>query len=186
MTAALRMDKRLTEEEYFAFEARADVRHEYFDGLVFAMVGGTDRHNLIAGDFFTLLNMHLKPPCQVFEQAMRLRIQTERVLRHVYPDMMVSCSPDDRKPLYRQEPVLLAEVLSDSTEDFDRTDKALLYRSIPSLEEHVIVFQDIPKVELFRRRTAWQVETYRIADTFRLDSVSLDVPVAHLYRRVFP
>lgn len=186
MTAALRMDKRLTEDEYFAFEARSELRHEYFDGLVFAMVGGTDRHNLIAGDFHVLLANHLNPPCQVFEQAMKLRIQTERLVRHVYPDIMVSCSLEDRKPLFRERPVLLAEVLSNSTEDKDRTDKALLYRSIPSLEEHVIVFQDIPKVELFRRRTAWEPETYKIADTFRLDSVGLDVPVAHLYRRVFP
>ncbi len=186
MTAALRMDKRLTEAEYFAFEERSELRHEFFDGLVFAMVGGTDRPNLIVGDFHTLLNVHLEPPCQVFEQAMKLRIQTERALRHVYPYIMVSCSQADRDSRYRQQPVFLAEVLSNSTEDFDRTDKALLYRSIPSLEEHAIVFQDIPKVELFRRRTAWEPETYRIDDTFHLGSVDLDVPVGRLYRRVFP
>lgn len=186
MTAALRMDKRLTEDEYFAFEARAELRHEYFDGLVFAMVGGRDYHNLIAGEFFMVLGAHVALPCQVFQQTMKLRVKIDRSVRHLYPDVMVSCGPDDRQRFFREKPSFLAEVVSNSTEKSDRTDRALLYRTIPSLVEHAIVFQDVPKVELFRRRTSWTVETYLLADTFRLDSVDLDVSVARLYRHVFP
>ncbi|MDZ4843511.1 MAG: Uma2 family endonuclease [Hyphomicrobium aestuarii] len=184
MGAALRLDTRLTEAEYFDFELRGDARYEFADGLVFAMVGGTDRHNLICGDFFLVLGTHLPLRCQVFEQSMKLRVTLDRTIRYFYPDILVSCRTTDRAPLFRAEPVLLGEVLSKSTEQSDRADKLPFYRSIPALEEHVIVFQDIPQVELFRRRTSWQPEVFTMGQTMTLESVDLTIPVASLYRRV--
>ena len=115
---------------------------------------------------------------------MKLRIETERDVSYFYPDIIVSCSSADRAKLYRKQPVLLAEVLSPSTERSDRSEKFAAYISIGSLQEYVIIAQDVPQVEIFRRRNAWQVETLFMADTLKLESIDLEFPVSQLYRRI--
>jgi Uma2 family endonuclease len=184
MSQVVRRPKRVTPEEYLAFETSSELRHEYVDGVLYAMVGGTDRHNLIAGNLFLALGNHLPDRCQVFEQVMKLRVVNDRAERFFYPDIIVSCGENDRAELYREQPILLAEVLSPSTERADRTDKFSAYVTIDTLQEYVIIAQDVPQVEIFRRRNAWQLETSFATDTITLESVALTLPVSQIYRRI--
>jgi Uma2 family endonuclease len=184
MSLALRSPRRWSVEEYLAFEEASAERHEYIEGVLYAMVGGTDRHNLIAGNLFASLHAHLPDRCQVFEQAMKLRVVLDRSERFFYPDVLVSCSGTDTAPLYREAPLLLAEVLSESTERADRVDKPPVYQTIAELQEYVIIAQDVPQVEVFRRRSAWQVETFFMNDSINLESVALNLPVSQIYRRI--
>ena len=184
MSVALRNPSRVTTADYLRLEDAAVERHELIDGVLYAKAGGSDRHNLIAGNFFAQLHAHLPDRCQAFEHSMKLKVEVESAENFYYPDILVSCSPADRAALYREQPLLLAVVLSPSTERADRTDKFAVYRGIPSLQEYVLVAQDVPQVEVFRRRNAWRLETYFLEHTFTLESVALDVPVARLYRRV--
>jgi Uma2 family endonuclease len=184
MSVALRSPKRWTVEDYLRFEETAVERHELVDGVIYAMVGGTDVHDLITGNLFLALGNHLPDRCQVFEHGMKLRVRVERSEDFFYPDVMVSCREEDRAKLYREQPVLLAEVLSQSTERADRTDKFMAYKTIAELQEYILIAQDVPQVEMFRRRNAWQVETFFMKDTIHLESVDLMIPVPQLYRRI--
>lgn len=184
MSHALRSPTRWTAAEYLRFEDSSSERHEFVDGVLYAVVGGTDRHNLIAGNLFVALGNHLPERCQAFEQSMKLRVMVDRAEHYYYPDVMVSCSDTDRAPLFREKPILLVEVISESSERSDRTDKFIVYRSIAELQEYVLIAQDVPQVEIFRRRNAWQVETFFMNDTITLESVQLAMPVAQLFRRV--
>jgi Uma2 family endonuclease len=101
-----------------------------------------------------------------------------------YPDIMAACGDNTDDKYVRTNPVLIVEVLSDSTERTDLREKFDNYTSIPTLLEYVVVSQDVPLVRLFRRRTAWEREAYRADDVFLLESVGLELPVKHIYRRV--
>ena len=184
MTIALRSPRRWSVADYLAFEEHANERHEFIDGVIYAMVGGSDRHNLVTGNLFATLHNHLPDHCQAFEHGMKLRVGIDHAECFYYPDVMVSCSEADRARHWRERPLLIAEVLSDSTERNDRAEKFTAYKSIPELQEFVLIAQDVPQVEVFRRRNAWQLETYFMPDIITLESVALTLPVTQLYRRV--
>lgn len=184
MTSAVRSPKRWSAADYLAYEETAAERHEFIDGVIFAMVGGSDRHNLITGNLFLALGNHLPDKCQAFEHGMKLRVVLDRAECFYYPDVMVSCSEQDRARNWRERPLLIAEVLSDSTERSDRAEKFSSYKTIPELQEYVLIAQDVPQVEVFRRRNAWQLETYFMGDTITLESVDLSLTLAQLYRRI--
>ena len=184
MTLALRSPRRWSVADYLSFEETASERHEFIDGVIYAMVGGSDRHNLITGNLFLALGNHLPDRCQAFEHGMKLRVVLDRAECFYYPDVMVSCSEQDRARHWRERPLLIAEVLSDSTERNDRAEKFTAYKSIPELQEYVLIAQDVPQVEVFRRRNAWQLETFFMNDTITLESVALTIPVTQLYRRI--
>lgn len=184
MSTALRHPSRFSIEDYLRFEETATERHEFVDGVLYAMVGGSDRHNLIAGNLFAALHAHLPDRCQAFEQGMKLRIDTERATAFYYPDVFVSCSPDDRAEFFREKPIFIAEVLSTTTERTDRGEKFEAYKSIPELQEYVLIAQDVPQVEVFCRQNAWRPEVLFREDVLRLDSVGLELPVTQLFRRI--
>jgi Uma2 family endonuclease len=183
MGEALRLQRRWTVDEYLDFEDEGGVRYEFVNGSIYAMVGATDRHSMIAGDLFGVLLNRLKPPCQVFAESMRLRLQAERSTSFYYPDSLVSCDPADRAPLWREKPIFLAEVLSPSTERTDRHEKFNAYTNIASLQEYLIILQDIPQIELHRRRAGWKPETFYLDQTVHLESVDLTLQIQQLYRR---
>jgi Uma2 family endonuclease len=158
------------------------VRHEYVDGEVYAMVGASDRHGLIAGNLHTALNRHLPDRCQVFMSDMKVRIKTAERDIFYYPDLLVSCDPRDREPYYRRYPCLVAEVLSPHAERLDRFEKFLFYRQLDTLEEYLLVSQDYRQVEVFRRAEQWQVTRYTIGEVPLL-SVDLAVAIDAIYRR---
>lgn len=171
-------------EDYLAGERDVDIRSEYVDGLIYAMAGASETHNTIASSFNALIETHLRDGCRVWQSDMKVVIRNKGQKFSYYPDIMAACG-DNTDDLYvRTNPILIVEVLSDSTERTDLKEKFDNYTSIPTLLEYVVVSQDVPLVRLFRRRTSWEREAYRAGETFRLESVELDVPVEHIYRRV--
>lgn len=183
MAQALKYDL-IPLEDYLAGERDVEIRSEYVDGLVYAMAGASETHNTIAGSLYALIETNLKEGCRVWQSDMKVVIHSKGQRFSYYPDIMAACGENTDDPYVRTNPVLIVEVLSDSTERTDLKEKFDNYTSIPSLLEYVVVSQDVPLVRLWRRRTSWEREMYRADDTFRLESVELDVPVLHIYRRV--
>ena len=182
MSIALRKPKRVTFDEYLAFEETSAVRHELIEGVIFAMSGGSDTHNIICGNLFLQIAGPLLGKCQTFQSQMKLKVEHQTDGDGYYPDIMVSYAPTDREPLCRKEPVLLIEVLSPSTESLDRGGKFANYVQIPSLQDYVLVAQDVPQIEIMRRRNAWRPEFLFMEDTLVLESVNLSIPVATIYQ----
>jgi Uma2 family endonuclease len=132
-------------EAYLEMEERSEVRHEYVGGMLYAMVGGTDRHNRIAVNILRkLADAAEDGPCRVYINDMRFRIDNV----YYYPDVMVACEPPETEnPTWRTNPCLVVEVLSPTSVSTDQREKLLAYRSVPTVETYLIVHQDIHRVE---------------------------------------
>nr|VFK22069.1 MAG: Endonuclease, Uma2 family (restriction endonuclease fold) [Candidatus Kentron sp. LFY] len=174
--------------DYLNGEADGSIRHEYIDGQVYAMAGGSARHNLIAVNVGSLLDTRLPETCEVFVADMKVRIHRIDDSRFYYPDVMACCREEDKEAYYRESPCLIIEVLSDATErpnrlEIHRFEKFQAYRQLETLQEYLLLNQHYPEATLFRRRNAWQAEIYR-KGTFRLESVDVTVSFDVLYRRV--
>jgi len=173
-----------TPAEYFALEEQSEVRHEYYDGEVFAMAGGTKSHNLIAQSITLGLRAGLRGSgCQVFMKDVRLAVQDE--FHHTYPDVVVSCDPADRRdPYLVRQPVLIVEVLSPSTGEYDRGRKFNQYKQLLSLRHYLLVSQTAWVLEWFRRNEAdeW---VYTVlsdpADVLEIADLSLHLPLPEVY-----
>jgi Uma2 family endonuclease len=172
----------LTVDEFLAGELESQVRHEYVDGEIYAMVGASDRHGLISLNLAGLLSQRLPDRCQAFSADMKIRIRAADRNVFYYPDVLVSCDPRDRETYYRQYPCLVIEVLSPHTARLDRFEKFLFYRQLDTLEEYVLVSQDFRQIEVFRRADQWQVTVYAKGEV-PLHSVDLAVAIDDIYRR---
>ena len=171
-------------DDYIEGEKLTRVKHEFVNGDVYAMGGASDRHGLIALNLASALSINLPDECGVFSSDMKLHTQKNDDECFYYPDILVSCDPDDNHRYYREQPILIIEVLSPSTERIDRTEKRERYQLIPSLQEYVLVAQDNPKVEVFRRSKAWRKDVYFIEHSFHLASVDMEFAVEDVYRRI--
>ena len=145
----------ISEDEYLRLEAQSPLKHEYVNGEMFAMTGGTLRHNTIALNVAPALRSHLRDtPCRAFINDVRVRV--ERTHSYYYPDLLVSCPRGaqimDLSAVTVEDPVLMIEVLSPAAEATDRREKLLAYRTLPSLAEYVFISQDEARVEIHRRR----------------------------------
>lgn len=159
MTAALSLGD-MTLAEYLAFEEASEEKHEWINGYVFAMAGGTPRHAQIAMNVGSQLKAQLDVHgCRVFSSDLRVRIQ--ETTRRTYPDVTVVCGPLAKDPTDRNaitNPTLIVEVLSDSTEASDRGDKWRHYRMLPSLQSYVLINTREPLVEVFiRNGSSWSL-----------------------------
>jgi Uma2 family endonuclease len=177
----------LTPEEYLQFESKSDIKHEYIDGYIYAMAGALDSHVTIAGNLFALLRNHVRGSgCRVYIADMKARI--ESLNRFYYPDVMVTCDPRDQEtPAYKRFPTLIVEVLSNSTEAFDRGDKFADYQLIETLEEYIVINTKRQRVECFRRNSQglWVLQSYTAEEkSFRLNSVDFEGKMAELYEDV--
>ena len=177
----------LTPDEYLQMEAKSPVKHEYIDGEIYAMAGASDPHVTIAGNLFALLRSHVRSSgCRVYISDMKARI--EALNRFYYPDILVTCDPRDQEtPTYKRFPTLIIEVLSDSTEAFDRGDKFADYQNLESLREYVLINTKRQRVECFRRNDEglWVLQFYRPQQTsFRLDSIGFEGTLDMLYEDV--
>lgn len=172
-------------EDYLEAEKSSPVKHEYVDGDVYAMAGASDKHNLIAGDIYTALTIHLRDsPCQPFSSDIKVRVSRKI---YYYPDILVSCEQSPEDAHYRNEPILIVEVASPSTARTDRSEKLLYYLQMPSLREYVIVDQRALNVEIHRREADGGWTTYYFDepdDEIDLKSVDLTIPITEIYRRV--
>jgi Uma2 family endonuclease len=176
----------MTYAEYFAFEDKSTERHEFLNGEVFAMGGGTIEHaRLIAGVSAALSNALRDRPCGVYSSELRIRIRATGLT--TYPDVSVVCSKaeiDSEDPHAIVNPTLVVEVLSDSTEAYDRGEKAAHYRHLPSLREYVLVSQHRPRIEVYRKNEAgrWELYEYESGSRAELESVGCTLSVDEVYR----
>jgi Uma2 family endonuclease len=181
---------RLTEREYLENERHGDVRHEYLGGFVYAMVGASATHNLLAGSLFARLRGHVRGKgCQVFVSDMKVKVTGVKTLGidvFYYPDVMVTCDPADNADYFRANPVLIIEVASPTTAVTDRREKLLAYTQIASLREYVIVSQTEMSAQLYRRdpNGHWWLATLGADDVLELESVGLQLPVSEIYEDV--
>lgn len=173
-------------EDYFAFEEKSDVRHEYVGGEVHAMSGASEAHNQISLNIAAALRGKLRGgPCRVFMADFKLRLQIAREDIFYYPDVIVSCHPSGIERLYVRLPTLIVEVLSPSTEAIDRREKKKSYEQVPTLEEYMIVAQERREVTIFRRASGWIGETYSAAEaTIEFRSVKQAMSLAEIYEDV--
>lgn len=170
-------------------EDRADYKSEYYQGQIYAMAGGTVRHSQISSNIITLLSNALSnKPCRVFNSDLRLNVQDNGL--YTYPDVMVICGKVELLP-DRQDtvtnPVLIVEVLSESTRDYDMTFKFELYRSLPSLEHYLLVDSDKVLVRYFRRvgDGQWLMhELIGMDDVLDVVHLDMQLTLAQIYHAV--
>ena len=176
----------LTPQEYLLSEQVSEIRHEYVDGEVYAMAGGSDAHARISLNIAALLKNKLRGSgCSIYLGEMKAQIDDNK---YFYPDVMVTCHPADLKNNYaKQHPKLIIEVLSASTEGYDRGKKFEYYRQLASLEEYVLIAQSEYHVDIFRKNARQRWELFSFAGQQALvDFVSLDYSIAmnELYEAV--
>jgi Uma2 family endonuclease len=185
------VNRRYTPQEYLALERRAAFKSEYLDGQIFAMAGASRAHNLVTGNIGRLLGTQLRDrECEVYASDMRVCVSETGL--YTYPDVVAVCGTpefqDDELDVLLN-PTLIVEVLSPSTQSYDRTKKFDHYRSLESLQEYVLVSQDEVRVERFTRSGgAWSMSvSSRLGETVRLSSIGCDVPLNEIYAKVaFP
>jgi Uma2 family endonuclease len=183
---------RLTPEDYLAIERSAEVKSEYFDGEIFAMAGASELHNLIVINTIRELSIQLKKrPCKVYANDMRVKVSLTGLF--AYPDVVVVCGKthfDDSHLDTLLNPTLIVEVLSDSTEAYDRGRKFEHYRKLESLAEYVLIAQHRPHVESYRRQPEqrWVLtESDGLDGSLRLDAIDCELALAEIYDKVeFP
>lgn len=183
---------RLSFEDWLAMErVAADQRSEYVCGEVFGMAGGTEEHNLIVLNVGAELRNQLKKkPCRVYPSDMKVRIVSDDVA--TYPDVMVICGErryyDDRRDVVTN-PTLIVEVLSDSSEAYDRGDKFRHYRNLPSLQAYLLLSQYRIQAELFLRQPdgTWSLSSYQdLSESIPLRVVDAELSLAEVYDKVEP
>ena len=175
-------------DDYLAGELQAEQRHEYIDGQVYAMTGASDRHGLIANALaFALTPAARRKGCQLFTSDMKLRLEIGGKTCFYYPDLLLSCDPQDREPYFRRSPCLIVEVLSESTARIDRREKLLAYQTIPSLQSYLLIEQERRHVELYRRGTGWQAEHYgdsALPNTLPIECLGTSLSLDDIYADV--
>ena len=188
MSSVAAADTYTTPEAYLALERKAKVKSEYIHGEVFAMSGASNAHNIITVEITTELNIQLRPRgCFVYSGDMRVR--TSRTGSYFYPDVVVVCD----KPRFEDNvfdtllnPILIVEVLSPSTEVYDRGEKFAHYQELASLREYILVSQDRVHVEHFRLiETQWVGKALHAPeDVLSLDAIKCELPLQDIYTRV--
>lgn len=180
---------RLTPEEYLALERQAETRSEYLNGELFAMSGASRRHNLITVNITAGLHAQLRQrPCEVYTSDMRLKVSPTGL--YTYPDVVVVCETpqfEDAELDTLLNPTLIVEVLSRSTEDYDRGGKFEHYRRLDSLQEYLLVAQDRCHIVHYTREPehTWLLsETTQFHDRLRLPSAGAELSVADMYAKV--
>ena len=175
----------ITYNEYLEWEATQEIRHEYFNGEVVAMAGGTRNHNRISLNFSKILDNALAN-CQCEVYIADVKVQVEPNKKYFYPDVVVTCDERDNAPQLVLFPCLIIEVLSPSTEAYDRGFKFAQYRNCESLQEYVLVQAEQPMVEIFQRdrNGIWLFSEYGLSDRLFLKSINVEIAVSDLYQQI--
>ena len=177
----------LSEREYLDRERESEVRHEYVDGVLFAMSCASHEHGLIASNLIAAIRPHLRGSnCRVTASDMKVRLSEGR--RYYYPDLVVSCTDRSGEPDRYTEtsPALIVEILSPSTVSTDRREKLLAYQAIPELVDYLIVSQENETVERFTRDDeGWTHTSFSKGESFELGSIGLLLTMKEVYEDVF-
>src|SRR5262249_43930595 len=174
-------------EDYLAGELRSPLKHEYLGGVVYAMAGGRNAHNLIATNTVGALYTRLRSrPCRPYNSGTKIRVRLTTQVRFYYPDASVVCRPNPQSGSFQDDPAVLFEVLSRRTRRIDEGEKKDAYLIIPSLAVYVLVEQDAAAVVAFRRTESDFVrEVYEGLDAvLPLGEIGIDLPLAELYEAV--
>lgn len=182
-------EPRYTFEEYLERERKAEFRSEFYRGQIFAMAGGSPRHNRIAGNIFAGLHTRLRgTPCRPYGSDQRIRVPGNTL--STYPDASVVCGEHELDPVDRDaitNPRVIVEVLSSSTEGYNRGKKFELYRDLESLREYVLISQDEPLVERFVRGADgdWRLTDFKgPSATLEFSTLGCAIPLAEAYEDV--
>lgn len=187
MPLVKKIETTFSEEEYLEAELLSEVKHEYIGGTVYAMAGASRNHNLIVSNVLSEIRNKLKQqnsPCDIFSSDMKVK-ESEKMIKYFYPDVLITCDPDDdESEYYVNSPVIIVEVLSESTKKYDLTSKKLYYFNIPSLQEYVVIEQDICRIEVFSKKDNWNSISYFLGDEISLKSIAIAVSVEDIYYHV--
>lgn len=177
---------KLTEEEYLAFEKTSQTKHEYYQGGVFAMSGAGTRHNIIFKNLYRDLAVFLKgKPCQPFGSDMRLNIPENTL--YTYPDITIYCGdiiPSSKDEDTATLPIVVIEILSPATKEYDRGTKFKLYRNIPSLKEYIMIDTEAINVEIFTltEMNRWELKELKdLTQSLVIQAVNFSVSLAEVY-----
>jgi Uma2 family endonuclease len=189
MSAVPEVPGQMTEAEYLAFERASEFKHEYVDGEIFAMTGGSGEHSLIIASTIIALGIQTRGgSCRVFSNDIRVRASL--VGSYFYPDVAIVCGEieytDDHLDTLAN-PTLIIEVLSPSTERYDRGKKFQIYRELKSLQEYLLVAQDSPHIERYLRQenNIWQFNDAKgLEATLELPSIGCTLALAEVYEQV--
>jgi Uma2 family endonuclease len=177
---------KLSPEEYFDWEQSQLEKYEYIDGEVYAMSGGSKNHSLISVRLITLCSNHLEGSgCETGNSDLRVNIA--RTSNYTYPDVSVTCDDRDKTTTqYITYPCLIVEVLSRSTEAYDRSGKFRMYRNNPALQDYLLVSSSSIEMDLYRKNDAdeWIIINYAEGDTINLKSINLSFPIEQVYRNL--
>ncbi len=176
-------------EEYIQHEIQTKQKHEFHDGALFALAGGSLEHALLVGNIYAELRNGLKAKnsnCKPITSEAKLHIKKEN--KYLYPDCMVVCGEIEKSEDHKEalcNPMLIVEVLSKSTSEYDRGDKFYFYRQIPSLREYVLIEQSRYVVEVFYKKSKnslWSISRYEgLAENVKLQSLGIEVNMKDLY-----
>ncbi len=176
-------------EEYLALEEVADYKSEYYQGEIFAMSGRSANHNRIAKNLVIALEVALESkPCETFITDMRLLVKKNGL--YTYPDVMVICGQlefAEGRTDTLTNPIVIVEVLSKSTQDYDRSAKFELYRAIETLQDYVLIDQARVHVEYFRKLEdgRWLLQEFnQLEAILRVEAVGVEIPLSRVYQRV--
>lgn len=186
MTAAKTI-KTVSVEEYLAGELTSRVKHEFLGGYIHAMAGGTNAHNDIVVSFTIAIGAALRSkPCLPCNSDTKVRIELRTQTRFYYPDAMVVCEPNDANESFQERPVLIAEVMSDSTRKIDEREKRDAYLEIPTLSIYLMIESKLPRVIVHRRTASGFVaEQYDgLNAVIPLEVIDAKLSLAELYERV--
>ena len=183
MTNQQKLSK-ITPEEYLTFEESAKQRHEYVDGQLFAMTGGSAAHNVISLNIAMSLRTKLKGTgCTVFMADMKIRIEDANCF--YYPDVLVDCGTFDNKSVYTSTPIAIFEVLSRSTASTDRREKLVAYRQVASIKQYVIVHQTRKRLEVYRKiADEWSIQEIGSCESLVLD-ICQNQPITILMEDIY-
>ncbi|MEI6414180.1 MAG: Uma2 family endonuclease [Pseudomonadota bacterium] len=181
----------LTEAEYLRCERQAEFKSEYFNGEVYAMAGASRAHNQITSNLVVSLGSQLaEKPCGVYVSDMKVRTCTDKTSKYSYPDVVVTCGDEQYEDWQGDvllNPVVIIEVLSETTEAYDRGLKFFHYQLISSLREYLLVTQDYCRVEKYQRQTdnPWVYSAFHdMRDVVEVKTLQCHLSVAEIYRRV--
>ena len=178
---------KMSVEAYLALDRESqEVRYEYIDGYAYLLAGGTPVHALIAANLIAEINAQLKGgACRVYTSDAKVRLSTGR---YVFPDITVSCDERDHEPDTEalHYPRLVIEILSPSTEAYDRGNKSGYYRSCPTIQEYVLVSTQKANVEVYRRATGklWTLYPFGQGELVELASIGVALPIASIYEHI--
>jgi len=176
----------MTPSDYLAWEPQQPQKYEYLNGQAYAMTGGSIPHNDIAINLIALLKPHLRgSPCKINASDAKVCVNPQNA--YFYPDLVVTCDPRDRGAIEAlRYPCLIIEVLSPSTDSYDRGQKFRHYRRLTSLKEYILISSDRIAVDRFclNDRQKWELTSYEAGDLVELSSIALSLPIEQIYENV--